>query len=127
MNFLNYRYNRLTYWLSLAMFAALSFLMAFVLEKQAGYVSEFLLAIICVPRMHDIGKSGKIVMGILAVYFVVSLGLIFLTDIDSALMALGVINIIIAGLLIWLGIIPGQPETSEYGNPPPNGVSFKKP
>jgi uncharacterized membrane protein YhaH (DUF805 family) len=126
MSFWNYRYNRPTYWLLLAIYAAFSFLMAFVLEKQSGYVSEFVLAIICVPRMHDIGKSGKIIAALLAIYFVIAFGLIFLIDIDSTLIALGVINIIITGLLIWLGIIPGQEEANEYGNPPYSGVSFKK-
>ena len=126
MNFLNYRDNRPTYWLWLGIFAALGVLMAFVLEKQAGYVSEFVLAIICVPRMHDIGKSGKIIAALLAIYFVVAFGLVFLIDINSYLIAFGVINVIIAGLLIWLGIIPGQEEANAYGNPPCNGVSFKK-
>lgn len=126
MNFLNYRYNRPTYWMLLAIFAAFSIFMAFVLEKQAGYVSEFVVAIICVPRMHDIGKSGKIIAALLVTYFIVAIGSIFLIDIDSFLIAFGVINVFIAGLLIWLGIIPGQEEANNYGNPPPGGVSFKK-
>ena len=117
--------NRATYWACLAILLAWALFAAFVLEKKSGYVSEVILAYICVGRMHDIGKSAWIVGGILIAYIVGAFWLIFNVDQDTALITLGIVNIFVSGLLILLGVLRGENGANRYGEQPDFGVNFR--
>lgn len=127
MKFLKTRMNRSTYWMCLGLVVALALFSAFVLEKKSGYVSEVILALVCVPRMHDIGKSGWVVAGVLFAYLIAVFSLVGALDLDTAQISLGVLNLVITGLLVWLGALPGQSVANAYGEPPQPGISFRKP
>ena len=87
MKFLKTRMNRSTYWMCLGVVVALALFSAFVLEKKSGYVSEVILALVCVPRMHDIGKSGWVVAGVLFAYLIAVFSLVGALDLPSNLFA----------------------------------------
>jgi len=125
MKFHDSRLNRATYWGCLGLILAFALFSAFVLEKRFGYVNEGILAFLCVPRMHDIGRSGWIVAGVLVAYVVSVFSLVGALDLDSAQIALGILNLVITGLLIWLGVLAGQATANKYGDPPRSGIDFR--
>ena len=127
MKFLGTRMNRATYWMCLGSIVVLALFLTFALEKKSGYVSEVILVLMCVPRMHDLGRSGWIICGIFSAYLLLVVTLVSALDLETAQISLGIINLVITGLLLWLGIIPGQPAANSYGEPPKPGISFGKP
>jgi uncharacterized membrane protein YhaH (DUF805 family) len=115
------RMNRASYWASLVivlvMLAALSF--AF---KTQFKLQEVVLAFFCVPRLHDIGKSGWYFMVGFALELagvIVSASFLHGSDVE---LGMGLTVIGVAGLLIWLGCISGQAKANEFGDPPLPGV-----
>ena len=126
MLFRKYRINRSTYWAGFGFLVAWVLFAIFVLHKEKGYVSEVVIALICIPRLHDIGRSGWIVAGGLLAYFVVVFGIVLNLDLDTALIVLGIVNIGLTGLLIYLGTIPGDTAANAYGDPPAPGIQFRR-
>ena len=114
---MRYRANRATYWLGLGILLAMTFAFRYLSNKPFA-VSEGIIAVFCVPRLHDIGKSGWIALGFLALEFV----LLFASDANTMVMGIYVLAMI--GLLIWLGCIPGDEEANKWGDPPKPGFSF---
>lgn len=117
------RINRASYWTSLGLCAALYILLNLISKKQVA-VSEVILVILCVPRLHDVGKSGWWAGGVVLAEIVLVVISFVTLPIDTATIPVGIFAIVVLGLLIWLGAIPGQPETNKYGEPPAPGVAF---
>jgi uncharacterized membrane protein YhaH (DUF805 family) len=126
MAFLKTRMNRTTYWTCMVLVFALGLFTAFVLEKKSGYVSEVILVLICLPRIHDLGKSGWIIGGTLIAYLIIVISIVSTLDLDTAQIWLGTLNLFIVAMLIWLGMLPGQPIANAYGEPTQPGISFRK-
>ena len=125
MGFLKGRTNRATYWLSLGVIAVLVAIAALVFHAPVK-ISEVVLIWVCVPRLHDIGRSGWIAAGVFLAEIVVAIGSVFLfSDPDMAAAMLGVMVLAIAGLLIWLGCIPGDRIVNDFGDPPARGIGFR--
>jgi uncharacterized membrane protein YhaH (DUF805 family) len=125
MAFLQGRTNRATYWLCLAIIVLLLFLANIVARKPIA-LSEVVLVILCVPRLHDIGRSGWFMVGPL-VFEVVGAVLGFtLLPAGVAMSAMVGVTLVIIGLVIWLGTIPGQPAANRFGEPPAPGIPFKR-
>jgi uncharacterized membrane protein YhaH (DUF805 family) len=40
---------------------------------------------------------------------------------------MGVFVVVVAGLMIWLGCVPGQPFANRFGEPPASGFLWKQP
>lgn len=126
MGFLSGRTNRATYWLCLAILAGLTTALALWTGKAAR-VSEVILLFIAVPRLHDIDRSGWIAAGVIGLEYVSALALfVYLDDVDLAMMGMGVVTLIMATLMIWLGVIPGDQYGNRYGDAPPPGLSLWK-
>lgn len=126
MGFLKGRTNRATYWLSLGVIAVLIAIVALVFHTQVK-VSEILLVWVCVPRLHDIGRSGWIAVGVFLAEIVVIVGAAFtLKEVESVEILGGVVVLVIAGLLIWLGCIPGDRVSNVYGGQPRPGIGFDR-
>lgn len=119
-----HRINRTTYWVCLAVLAVWALFAAFVLHKSGGLVDEFVVAAICVPRLHDMGKSGWMVGAVLVAYL--ALALILATSLNADLISesLGIVAIGIVFVLVYLGLIPGDPGENRYGEQPPPGVNL---
>jgi uncharacterized membrane protein YhaH (DUF805 family) len=83
------------------------------------------LVFICVPRLHDIGRSGWWVAAPLALGYVGGLAAALLLPSETAKTVIGSIPPIIPLLFVWLGVMPGDPEANGFGDPPPPGLQFK--
>ena len=125
MGFMKGRTNRATYWLSLGVIGVLLAITVLVFHTEVR-VGEILLIWICVPRLHDIGRSGWIAGGGLLAEIALAIGAVVLFhDPDTAAAALGVVTLVIAALLIWLGCIPGNRSANKFGEPPASGIGIR--
>jgi uncharacterized membrane protein YhaH (DUF805 family) len=125
MGFLKGRTNRTTYWFSLGVVAVLVMIVTLVFHKPVK-ISEAVLILVCVPRLHDIGRSGWIAAWVFLAEIVVAVGGVFLIpDPEIAAAALGVMVLVIAGLLIWLGCIPSEGGANRFGDPPKSGIDVR--
>ena len=124
--YLKFRINRPTYWMLIAVAAALMFLLAYF-GKRAS-VFEWALVLIGVPRLHDIGRTGWIMAGVIAAEIgVVVAAALSGGGAESINVAGGAFVVVTAVLAVWLGAIPGQPHPNKWGFPPASGISFGKP
>ena len=119
------RMNRVTYGLCLGLFVAIyAVLIAFA--KRPPAVAEIVLLYICVPRLHDIGLSGWWYgAGILSEIAVVVASIILL-PLSEALVPIGFFVLFLLFVLVWLGLIPGEPGSNRFGERPAPGFSFGK-
>ena len=117
---MQYRTNRVTYWVGLGLLLAVTFAFKYLGNKPFA-VSEGIVAALCIPRLHDIGKSGWIALGLLALEFV----LLFVSALNLTVM--GIYVLAMSGLIIWLGCIPGDDQANKWGDPPKAGLSIGKP
>ena len=123
MRSLKGRMNRALYLLTLSLVILLYLTLNFVSSKH-GSISEGVLIFLCIPRLHDIGKSGWFVLiGIFIEVIGLVVGFSFFS-LEGAKAVEGLAVIIIIGLLIWLGTIPGDPNPNRWGEPPAPGVQF---
>jgi uncharacterized membrane protein YhaH (DUF805 family) len=119
------RINRASYWLTLGGVVLILAVLRIAGAKHIA-VSEVVLIFVCVPRLHDIGKSGWFVLiGIFVELASLIIGLSFFTRAEVPAI-FGVAGIIIIGLLIWLGTIRGELNVNQWGEPPAPGLSFKR-
>jgi uncharacterized membrane protein YhaH (DUF805 family) len=125
MDFLKGRTNRATYWLTVGM-CILLYAAFYLITGDHVSISEIVLLLICIPRLHDIGKSGWWSGGLILVQFAL-LGLaIGLLPLEQAKHVMGVFVLLVAGLMIWLGCVPGQPFANKFGEPPAPGFLWKQ-
>ena len=118
-----YRMNRPTYWLSLAIVVVV--LIALVSMGWTHGGMEMAMLAIGVPRLHDIGRSGWVVVGVIAGEFVAIFAPLALgAGVDAVAIMAGVVFLVVIGLGVWLGCIPGESETNKWGDPPQPGVHF---
>jgi hypothetical protein len=40
---------------------------------------------------------------------------------------MGIVTLLIAAFIVWLGLVPGDPAPNRFGAPPPPGLTFDKP
>jgi uncharacterized membrane protein YhaH (DUF805 family) len=125
MQFLKGRANRATYWLGLAIAAAAYIILNLMSSKQVA-VSEVILIFIAVPRLHDVGMSAWWAGGAFLLEIAIAVISFVTLSPEAALAVLGLFTIGVAGLLIWLGAVPGQPFANRFGEPPASGLQFKK-
>lgn len=124
MGFLGGRMNRATYWSCIGFMVTVVGAL-YVFGGIQPRISEVVLVLLVVPRLHDIDRSGWIAAGIFALEITIVLALsAWLDDEELVLEGLGFVALAIAVLLIWLGIIPGDQYGNRYGEAPRPGVSF---
>ncbi len=126
MRYLQHRTNRKTYWLSVAVVFAI-YLLLRVFAPGSSAINEFVLVLVCVPRLHDVGLSGWWVVGPLVPEVLIAISMFTGVPTDIALALGGVLVMMIGGLMVWLGAIPGQPGENRYGLPPVGFHFGKKP
>jgi uncharacterized membrane protein YhaH (DUF805 family) len=125
LDFLKGRMNRATYWLAIGIGLAV-FLLLRVLMRGDASINEVVLIILAVPRLHDIGRSGWWVLAPIAFELgTVALGLAFLTP-EGFAVAAGLLTLATLALLLWLGVVPGQPNENRFGPAPPAGLDFRR-
>jgi uncharacterized membrane protein YhaH (DUF805 family) len=126
-----YRYgriNRPTYFLGLAILVAVYAAVNAVATRPAG-VSEIVIILLMVPRLHDIGKSGwwaaAMILGEVGVVGLAAWAAIALKNDEILPIASGLFVLVALVLLLLLGCIRGQPGSNKWGAPPPPGLSLK--
>lgn len=127
MRVLQGRINRAAYWLAVVVTLVLLTLIT-ILAPTVGPVSEGVLVIACVPRLHDIGRSGWLVVGPLLIDIAGSIAPSVLPSPPAAAwgVALLIAEVVIVGLVIWLGAVRGDPAPNRFGAPPPPGLHLKR-
>ena len=108
------------------MVVAIYAVLLWIPHKDHVSVSEVALIFVCVPRLHDLGKSGWWAV-IPLIVEIVSAALAFsLLPFQQAAEVMCVVVLVIAGLMILLGLIPGQAAANGFGEPPRPGLSLRR-
>ena len=125
MKSLRGRINRAWYWVGAAAVAVI-YLVLLLTQAQQVPISEVALVFLSVPRLHDIGKSGWFVLiGIGVEILGIIIGFSFFSF-EDAQGVTGLATLVIAGLLVWLGAIPGDPKANAWGEPPAPGLQLRR-
>jgi uncharacterized membrane protein YhaH (DUF805 family) len=125
MRFLNTRTNRATYWMLLAALIVIYAVLNAISSKQVA-VSEGVLIVLCIPRLHDIGRSGWWAGGVFLLEIGIALIGFTTLPLQEATIIMGAFVLLIAALLVWLGTIPGEPGPNRYGDPPRPGLGLRR-
>src|SRR4051812_45847032 len=107
MDVLKGRTNRATYWFSIAILAVL---MAVIGQFAANppHASEFLVVLLCVPRLHDIGRTGWWVGLMIPLELVALAGMLLMPE-ETGMALAGGVSLVILLLVLGLGFIRGEP------------------
>ena len=119
------RFNRATYWLCLCIIVGAVVIMA-EFGIRPPRIGEAMLVLMCVPRLHDLGKSGwwvLIPIGIELTAIVVAIA-VFSTE--GAYVVFSAVFLAVAGFIVVLGLIPGQPTANRFGDPPKSPFAFRE-
>jgi uncharacterized membrane protein YhaH (DUF805 family) len=119
------RINRATYWLLLGSFAAFYIIISMI-GVRPPRIGEGLLIFLCVPRLHDLGKSGWWVVIPLALELGAVIVAIAAFSAEDAYVLLGGAVLVFAGFIVVLGLIPGQPQANRFGEPPKSIFAFRE-
>ena len=119
-----HRINRATYALLAGCVAVFS-LMLGLFAPQSISLGELVWVLICVPRLHDIGRSGWWVapplVGGIALGVVAALTLTG----GRAEIAVAVLALVLFGLIGWLGSLKGEAGANRFGAAPPPGFNVQ--
>jgi uncharacterized membrane protein YhaH (DUF805 family) len=117
------RINRARYWAYVTAALALCTIV-WIFSPTGPYFSVFTM-FICVPRLHDIGRSGWFALGFSSAEIELATQLFpyrpppFIEVPTAGTMVLAAV---VVGAFIWLGVIPGQPGANKFGPPCPPGL-----
>lgn len=137
MRFLAGRINRAWYWHGIMMttvgagvFGKMAAPRLLDIAGLASLVVFCVRMIICVLRLHDIGKSGWWALTPLVLLGVVIAADFYMLSSAAALapgafLAAKVLEYLaICGWHIWLGAMPGETKTNRFGDPPAPAPQF---
>jgi uncharacterized membrane protein YhaH (DUF805 family) len=119
------RMNRATYWLCLAVILAVVAVMS-LFGIRPPRVGEAMLILMCVPRLHDLGKSGWWVLIPFGIELVAILVGIEVVPAGEAYVAFSGALFAIAGFILLLGLIRGEPQPNRFGEPPKSPFAFRE-
>ena len=119
------RMNRATYWLCLAILVAVVAIMS-VIGIRPPRIGEAMLMLMCVPRLHDLGKSGWWVLIPIGIELVAIVAAIAMFSTEDAYIVFGAVFLVVAGFIVVLGLIPGQPQVNRFGEPPKSPFAFRE-
>ena len=80
---------------------------------------------VCVPRLHDIGRTGWYALGLWIAEVELEIRLFPYRPppfIEVPTVGTMVLAAVVVGAIVWLGIIPGQPGANKFGPPGPPGL-----
>jgi len=118
------RFNRATYWALMGLALVLTALLIAVTGADLR-VPEYVWALLCIPRLHDIGKSGWFFLIAIAVEIFGTVVSLSMLSGDAVVVGLGITALLVVAPMVLLGLIPGDPQANRYGPPPLPGVAFR--
>jgi uncharacterized membrane protein YhaH (DUF805 family) len=89
-------------------------------------IGEAMLILLCVPRLHDLGKSGWWVLIPLGIELVAIVVAIAVSSTEDAGIVFGAVFLAVSGFIVVLGLIPGQPHANRFGDPPRSPFAFRE-
>jgi uncharacterized membrane protein YhaH (DUF805 family) len=137
--YLNGRSSRGEYWIGIALLLLVGVGLALANISGASAATTFLWIMIWARRLHDIGKSGWVILVPMGLMIAVSIAAFALggdelvnavrdTQTGSGqisergawlfLAFVGVVLLIQGGFTIWLGVKTGEPVSNRFGPPP---------
>lgn len=119
------RMNRATYWLCLGIIVAAVAIMSLI-GIRPPRIGEAMLMLMCVPRLHDLGKSGWWVLIPLGIELAAIVVAITAFPPEDASVIFGGVFLGVAGFIVVLGLIPGQPCANRFGEPPKSPFAFRE-
>jgi uncharacterized membrane protein YhaH (DUF805 family) len=119
------RFNRATYWLCLGIILAIVAVMG-VIGIRPPRIGEAMLILMCVPRLHDLGKSGWWVVIPISIELIAIVVAIAAFLPEDASIVFGAVFLAVAGFIVVLGLIPGQPHANRFGDPPKSPFAFRE-
>lgn len=122
MNLFGRRINRATFWLIFGLAIALNVAIAW--SGSHSSAPGVVLALYCVFRLHDIGRSGKWVLLVLGLQFVGAMTAFQYVPDHQIPTALYFLEFLLLPAVIWLGSTPGEPVSNGWGGPPPPGIGM---
>ena len=125
MKAFSYRINRPTYGVLLLGYLLVYALMVYSMTRPPG--AEVGAITLLALRLHDIGRSGWWA-GLLVVAEVVVIGIGNAAgDAAGIEIAAGMFVMFAVVAMVVIAFIPGQSRRNRWGDPPPSGISFKRP
>ena len=124
--YLQGRTNRITYLFAVVIIAVLYGLLLALL-KDPPKVSEVVIVIVAVPRIHDLGRSGwwlLVPFGVEVAALVVAIAARLPEQ--EVYVLFGAVAALILVVIVSLGLIPGQTNANRFGEAPPPGLQFKR-
>jgi len=122
MGYLKGRINRALYWGLIAVLVVLYGIVAAL--GLPPRVSEVVLVIVGVPRLHDLGKTGWWML-LLVPWEAAQIATLWLAP-ETSILALGGLNLLGLAALIGLGVARGQRVANRFGEPPGPGLGIKR-
>src|SRR3569833_2857759 len=104
---------------------AVFFLMLGLFAPQSISLGEVVWVLICIPRLHDIGRSGWWVAPPLMAGIVLGIGAALVLKAGQIEAAVGVGALILLGLIAWLGWVWGVAGPNRFGEAPPPGFEVQ--
>lgn len=120
------RTNRATYWTGFIIILGLMTAIG-VATGKPPHVGEFVLIFLGVPRLHDIGKSGWLVLWPIGLELLGVISAVVFLPPQQVFVVGGLIVLVIVGLMTWLGCIRGEGGENRFGPPPLPGIGWRKP
>ena len=117
------RINRATYWLILGGMVTFVLIVA-AFGVRPPRIGEGLLIFLCVPRLHDLGRSGWWVLIPLGIELAALVVAIAVFSGDEASIFFGGAFLVVTGFVVVLGLIQGQPHANRFGEPPKSMFPF---
>ena len=122
MGFLKGRTNRATYWMQVGLIVVTLWVMSLFIP--AARLQEVVLVFLCVPRLHDLGRSGWWVLAGIGVE-IAGIAAAFMLPSDWLEVGLVGATLLVFGMVIALGCVRGQSGPNRFGPPPKPGVQWK--
>lgn len=119
------RFNRATYWLCLCIIVGAVAVMA-AAGVRPPRIGEAMLVLMCVPRLHDLGKSGWWVLIPLGLEVVTVIVALTAFSPEEAYVLFAGAFLVVVGSIVVLGLIPGQPHANRFGEPPRSPFAFRE-
>jgi uncharacterized membrane protein YhaH (DUF805 family) len=119
------RMNRATYWLCLSIILAVVAVMS-LFGIRPPRIGEAMLILMCVPRLHDLGKSGWWILIPIGVELVTIITAVAVLSPEDASIVFGAVFLAITGAIVVLGLMPGQPHANRFGDPPKSPFAFRE-
>lgn len=119
------RFNRVTYWLCLCILVGAVGVMIIV-GIRPPRIAEAMLVLMCVPRLHDLGKSGWWVVIPISIELIAIVVAFTVFSTEDAYIVFGAVLLAVVGFIVVLGLIPGQPHANRFGDPPKSPFAFRE-